>query len=59
MYCRSGGKVKKGDCRLFYDVTDDHAHIAVVGIGSCDPDKGCEDIDVRRQIIRNTAAGTI
>ena len=56
---RSGGKVKEGDCRLFYDVTEDHAPVAVVGVGSCDPEVGCEDIDVRRQNIRNAAAGTI
>ena len=56
---RSGGKVKEGDCRLFYDVTEDHAPVAVVGVGSCDPEVGCEDIDVRRQNIRNAAAGNI
>ena len=56
---RSGGKVKQGDCRLFYDVTADHAHIAVVGIGSCDPETGCEDIDIRKQNIRCAAAGSV
>ena len=49
--------MKQGDCRLFYDVTDDHAHVAVVGIGSCDPEKDCEDIDILAQNIRSAAAG--
>lgn len=57
-FTRSGGKVKQGDCRIFYDVTSDHAHVAVVGIGSCDPENANEDIDVRRQNIRSAAAGT-
>ena len=57
MPCRSGGKIKQGDCHLFYDVAKDHTHVAVVGLGSCDPKSGNEDIDVRRQNIRSAAAG--
>ena len=59
--CSSGGKVKKGESRLFYDVTEDHAHIAVVGLG---PKPGevpndqliMEDIDIARQHVRSAAA---
>ena len=59
--CRSGGKIKNGDSRLFYDVIEDHTHVAVVGLG---PKPGevpanlavMEDIDVARQHIRSAAA---
>ena len=59
--CRSGGHVKKGESRLFYDVTEDHAHIAVVGLGPKPgevPDNQIvmEDIDVARQHVRSAAA---
>jgi hypothetical protein len=58
---RSGGKVKNGESRLFYDITEDHAHIAVVGLG---PKPGevppnqlvIEDIDIVRQHVRSAAA---
>jgi hypothetical protein len=58
---RSGGKVKNGESRLFYDITEDHAHVAVVGLG---PKPGevppnqlvMEDIDVARQHVRSAAA---
>ena len=58
---RSGGKVKKGESRLFYDITEDHAHVALVGLG---PKPGeippnqlvVEDIDVARQHVRSAAA---
>ena len=61
MFCRSGGKIKNGESRLFYDITEDHAHVAVVGLG---PKPGevppnqlvMEDIDVARQHIRSAAA---
>ena len=60
-FCRSGGKVKKGESHLFYDITEDHAHIAVVGLG---PKPGevppnqlvMEDIDVARQHVCSAAA---
>jgi len=29
----SGGKLKKGQTRLFYDLSPTHTHVAVVGVG--------------------------
>ncbi len=60
-YCRSGGPIKKGESRLFYDITEDHAHLAVVGLGprkegASDVSTVNEDIDVSRQIVRSAAA---
>ncbi len=58
---RSGGPIKKGESRLFYDITEDHAHLAVVGLGPRNkgaPDVSTinEDIDVSRQTVRSAAA---
>ncbi len=58
---RSGGKLSKGDSRLFYDLSPDHTHVAVVGVGPNEPEvlakegEG-EDIDVASQNIRTAAA---
>ena len=56
----SGGKIKKGDSRLFYDITTNNAHVAVVGVGSKvdngDVPDNLEDVDVKRQSIRSAAA---
>ena len=52
--------VKKGDSRLFYDVTPDHTHLAVVGMGTREPPAelvDSEDIDVARETVRIAAAG--
>ncbi len=42
-YCSSGGKIKKGDVRLFYDVSPAHSHVTVVGVGprmdACEPEE--------------------
>ena len=59
--CRSGGKIKNGESRLFYDITEDHAHVAVVGLGPKpgevpDDQLVMEDIDVARQHVRSAAA---
>ena len=53
----SGGRVKRGDTRLLYDVTTDHTHVAVVGVGPRYPDNGLEDVDMKRQNVRCAAAG--
>ena len=53
----SGGRVRRGDTRLLYDVTTDHTHVAVVGVGPCYPDNGLEDVDMKRQNVRCAAAG--
>lgn len=58
---RSGGPVSKGESRLFYDITEDHAHLAVVGLGprskeSTNVSGTNEDIDVSRQNVRSAAA---
>ena len=61
LFCSSGGKIKNRESRLFYDITEDHAHVAVVGLG---PKPGevppnqlvMEDIDVARQHVRSAAA---
>ena len=60
-FCRSGGKIKSGEARLFYDITEDNAHIAVVGLGPKpgevpDNETVLEDIDVARQNVRSAAA---
>ena len=61
LHCRSGGKIKNGESRLFYDITEDHAHVAMVGLGPKPgevPDNQVimEDIDVARQHVRSAAA---
>ena len=58
---RSGGKICKGDSRLFYDLSPDHTHVAVVGVGPNEPkalakEGESEDIDVASQNIRIAAA---
>lgn len=60
----SGGKVCKGESRLFYDLSPDHTHVAVVGLGSSASDLAAEeeeegeaeDIDVAAQNVRSAAA---
>ena len=48
---------------LWYWFSQDHAHVAVVGVGKSysaeDSFSSLEDIDVRRQNIRSAAAGII
>ena len=58
----SGGKLKKGESRLFYDLAPDHTHVAVVGLGPTqvdtppNQDVHLEDIDVEAQSVREAAA---
>lgn len=59
--CSSGGKVLKGESRLFYDLSPDHTHVAVVGLGAVEADLPAketevEDIDVAAQNVREAAA---
>ena len=58
---RSGGKISKGDSRLFYDLSPEHTHVAVVGVGPNEPEALAkegerEDIDVASQNVRTAAA---
>ena len=53
----SGGRVKRGETRVLYDVTTDHTHVAVVGVGPRNSDNGLEDVDMKRQNVRCAAAG--
>lgn len=55
--------MSKGDCRLFYDLSPDHTHVAVVGLGpsaaDIPPDEEgvvLEDIDMAAQNVREAAA---
>lgn len=58
--------MKKGESRLFYDLSPDHTHVAVVGLGPSqadtpsntppDNDLQLEDIDVGAQSVREAAA---
>lgn len=50
--------MKKGEEKLFYDVSRSHSHVVVVGLGERKESKDdhLEDIDTRRQNIRCAAA---
>ena len=53
----AGRKVKKGEEKLFYDVSRSHSHVVVVGLGEKDStDDHLEDIDTWRQNVRCAAA---
>lgn len=51
----------KGDSRLFYDLSPDHTHVAVVGLGPTEADISAkegevEGIDLAAQNVREAAA---
>lgn len=54
--------MKKGDSRLFYDLSPDHTHVALVGLGPNQADTPTdngdmlEDIDTAAQSVRDAAA---
>ena len=62
MFYSSGGKLKKGESRLFYDLSPDHTHVALVGLGPNEADtptdkgESLEDIDLMAQNVREAAA---
>ena len=61
LHSRSGGKLRKGASRLFYDLSPDHTHVAVVGLGPSAADISAkegdaEGIDIAAQNVREAAA---
>ena len=58
---RSGGKLCKGESRIFYDLSPDHTHVAIVGLGPGEADLPSsegerEDVDMGAQNVRAAAA---
>ena len=57
--CSSGGSLKKGDSRLFYDLSPEYTHVAVVGVAPSTeamPPDSVEDVDMAAQGVREAAA---
>jgi aminopeptidase len=55
----SGKQLKKGDSRLFYDLTNDLTHVAIVTIGKKEQDEGQEDMDMHKHNVRCAAAAGV